>query len=166
MKILTQMLLLAALAALPWTASGGEAQDFDVLKAMSVADFRAAGLDKLSDGEIKSLDAWFQAYQRQHGSVCPAAAAVTAAVASPAVAADKSADDSINARLVGDFRGWSGGTLFKLDNGQVWEQTDDSELTVGRLSNPRVTISRGLLGAYYLSVEGVLDTVTVKRIKP
>lgn len=165
MKILTQILLLAALVALPWTASGGDTPDFDVLKAMSVADFRAAGLDKLSDGEIKSLDAWFQAYQRQHGSACPATAAATQAGAQPALAADKNADDSINARLVGDFRGWGGGTVFKLDNGQVWEQTDDSELTVGRLSNPRVTISRGLLGAYYLSVEGVRDTVTVRRIK-
>jgi hypothetical protein len=164
MKILTQMLLLVALASLSWVADAGDTQDFDVLKTMSVADFRAAGLDKLSDGEVKALDAWFQAYQRQHGSACPAAAAATAA--RPSAATDDAVADSISARLVGDFSGWSGGTVFKLDNGQVWEQTDDSQLTVGRLSNPRVTISRGLLGAYYLSVEGVRDTVTVRRIKP
>ncbi|HEX2667464.1 MAG TPA: hypothetical protein VHP13_03730 [Gammaproteobacteria bacterium] len=162
MKMLLQVMLVAALLCVTGIASADE-QDFDVLKAMSVADFRASGLDKLSDAQIKALDAWFAGYQKQHG--CDPAAG--RAAAAPAVAEQvPAADDSISSYISGEFRGWSGGTSFRLDNGQVWEQTDDAVLTLGALTHPKVTISRGLFNSYYMSVEGVRDTVQVKRIKP
>ncbi|HEU5399009.1 MAG TPA: hypothetical protein VFV77_06990 [Gammaproteobacteria bacterium] len=167
MKILTQTLLLTCAALLPAYAAeaADTAPDFDVLKSMSVADFRATGLDHLSDAQIKALDAWFADYQRNHsGSCMPTAAAASAP--SAATPATGPADAAIVAHLVGDFRGWSGGTTFTLDNGQVWQQVDDSVLTTGGIKDPRVTISRGLIDSYYLSVEGVQDTVMVKRIKP
>lgn len=157
MKMLTHVMLAAVLLCVTGIASADQ-QDFDVLKAMSVADFRASGLDKLSDAQIKALDAWFAGYQKQHG--CDPAAGQAAAEQAPA------ADDSISSYISGEFRGWSGGTTFHLDNGQVWEQMDDAVLTLGARTNPKVTISRGLFNSYYMSVEGVRDTVQVKRIKP
>ena len=72
----------------------------------------------------------------------------------------------LTARLVGRFTGWNGSTTFTLDNGEVWQQVDDSSLSTGGIMNPKITISRGLINAYYLSVEGVKDTVLVRRIKP
>lgn len=76
--------------------------------------------------------------------------------------------DHLEARLVGDFTGWSGNTRFRLDNGQVWQQTKnyipDYEPREP-ISQPRVTISRGLMGSYNLRVEGVKRIVQVKRIK-
>lgn len=167
MKILTHTLLLAvALFASP--LAFGNDQGFDVLKSMSVADFRAAGLDKLSDAQIKSLDSWFQEYQRQHPCSSAAKSAVPAAVAAPEVAAATSVAETypLTAHLVGRFTGWNGGTTFRLDNGEVWQQVDDSSLSTGAVMNPKVTISRGLIDAYYLEVEGVKDTVLVRRIKP
>lgn len=161
MKILTQSLLLAA-ALLPVTTFADDAPGFDVLKSMSVADFRASGLDKLSDAQIKALDAWFADYQRQHP--CGTAAASQAAPAAAPAAAP--VDDSISSYTVGDFRGWTGTTTFKLENGQVWEQVDDSIVTVGSHPHAKVTINRGTFNAYYMSVEGITDSVQVKRIKP
>ncbi|MGE5624102.1 MAG: hypothetical protein ACM3ZT_00985 [Bacillota bacterium] len=166
MKILTQTLLLTA-TLLPVTTVAADAQAFDVLKAMSVSDFRASGLDKLSDAQVKALNAWFQNYERQHACPPSAGAAVTAGQA-PAVAASASdATDSfpLVAHMVGKFTGWNGTTDFALDNGQVWEQVDDSQFSAGAVMNPRITISRGLMNSYYLSVEGVRETVLVKRIK-
>ncbi|HEV2321226.1 MAG TPA: hypothetical protein VGT42_02590 [Gammaproteobacteria bacterium] len=163
MKILTQTLLLTCSALFPAHAVLADTTpDFDVLKSMSVADFRATGLDHLSDAQIKALDAWMTDYQRNHADTCMPAATP----AGPAPAPSTAADTAIVAHLVGSFRGWSGGTTFKLDNGQVWQQVDDSVLTVGGIENPKVTISKGLISSYYLSVEGVRDTVLVKRIKP
>ena len=76
--------------------------------------------------------------------------------------------DRLEARLVGDFNGWSGNTRFRLDNGQVWQQTKnyirDYEPREP-IPQPRVTISRGLMGSYNLQVEGVKRIVQVKRIK-
>lgn len=165
MKILTQSLLLAA-ALLPVTTFADDAPDFDVLKAMSVADFRASGLDKLSDAELKSLDAWFAQYQKQHPCGGAAQAAAAAPAAATPVSVERPVDDSISSYIVGDFRGWTGTSTFKLENGQVWEQVDDSIVTVGTRQHVKVTITRGGFNAYYMSVEGMHETVQVKRTKP
>ena len=165
MKILLQSLLLAVLS-VGTAASAADAPDFDVLKSMSVADFRASGLDKLSDGQIKALDAWFADYQRQHALTCngtsPAALAAAPALATTPAVADAY---PMTAHIAGEFHGWSGSTRVTLDNGQVWEQMDDTTVTAGRMTNPKVTISRGVFNSFYISVEGVSDSVEVKRIK-
>jgi hypothetical protein len=160
MKILLQSLLLAGLS-LGAAASATDAPGFDVLKNMSVADFRASGLDKLSDAQIKALDAWFTDYQRQHALTCTGAAPAAA----PAVATAAADTFPMTAHIVGEFHGWSGSTRVTLDNGQVWEQMDDATVTAGRMTNPKVTITRGLLNSFYISVDGVSDSVEIKRIK-
>ena len=164
MKILTQTLLLTGLLCATGTAAA-DTTEFDVLKNMSVSDFRASGLDKLSDAQIKALDAWFTAYQQQHAQTC-GPAVTAAAPAGLATGAAPAAPDSFSAHIAGEFHGWSGGTHFTLDNGQVWEQIDDTVVTLGRMTNPKVTISKGLFNSYYMSVDGVGDTVQVKRIQP
>jgi hypothetical protein len=165
MKILTQTLLLTVCLCVT-TIAAADAPDFDVLKSMSVADFRASGLDKLSDAQIKALDAWFATYQQQHAMTCGASATMaTVSLQAPAGAAPAT-PDSFSAHIAGEFHGWSGGTNFTLDNGQVWEQIDDTVVTLRRMTNPKVTISKGAFNSYYMSVEGVNDTVQVKRLKP
>lgn len=158
MKMLTQSLLLAGLCFGTATLAA-DAPDFDVMKSMSAADFRATGLDKLSDAQLKALDAWFAAYQQQHAPPCNNAAAG----ATPAAAAADAYP--LTAHITGEFHGWNGSTRVTLDNGQVWEQMDDAVVTAGRMTNPKVTITRGLLNSFYMSVEGVNDTVLVKRIQ-
>jgi len=76
--------------------------------------------------------------------------------------------DSIEARLVGDFTGWSGDTVFRLDNGQVWQQARNyirSYTPREPMREPLVIISKGLFGSYDLRVEGVKRVVQVKRIE-
>lgn len=160
MKMLTQSLLLAGMLT-GTAAAAADAPTFDVMKDMSAADFRATGLDKLSDAQIKSLDAWFAGYQQQHALVCNAATPPAAAAASVPPA------DTfpLTAHITGEFHGWTGSTRVTLDNGEVWEQMDDAVVTSGRMTNPKVTITLGMLNAFYMSVDGVNDSVLVKRIK-
>ena len=173
MKILTQSLILAGLLCSN-AVSAADTQDFNVLDSMSVSQFRGAGLDKLSEAQLKALNTWFNQYLQQQAPACAAAQAASPAAAAPAMAAAAPAapaaaapvPDSISARITGDFHGWTGGTRFTLDNGQVWEQIDDTVVTAGHVTNPKVTITRGLFNSYYMSVEGVNDTVQVKRISP
>ena len=155
MKILTQSLMLAGLL-VATAASAADAPAFDVMKDMSAADFRATGLDKLSDAQIKSLDAWFA----NHQEAAPVCNTATSSAAPAAV-------DSypMTAHIAGDFHGWTGSTRVTLDNGQIWEQVDGATVTAGRITNPKVTIIRGALNSFYISVDGVNDTVVVKRIK-
>lgn len=76
--------------------------------------------------------------------------------------------DFIEARLVGDFKGWKGKTVFTLDNGQVWRQTNNyiKDYTPrDPIPAAKVTISRGMMASYNLQVEGVKRIVQVKRVK-
>ena len=160
MKILTQSLLLAGLLT-GTAASATDAPAFDVMKDMSAADFRATGLDKLSDAQIKALDAWFANHQQATPACNTATPSAAPAASVPAVADTY----PMTAHIVGEFHGWSGSTRVTLDNGQVWEQMDDATVTSGRITNPKVTITRGALNSFYISVDGVNDSVMVKRIK-
>lgn len=108
----------------------------------------------------------------------PAPMAAAAAPAAPAVAPEqnfglrpvvkkqKDAEPaSIRSSVVGRFYGWAPGTIFTLANGQVWKVTDDTDAVLPIMQNPNVEITRGLLGAYFLQVEGHVNTARVARVK-
>ena len=69
----------------------------------------------------------------------------------------------ITSRIIGEFKGWNGETVFELENGQVWQQSSNGLLIV-RLTNPKVTIKKARF-AYKLSVEGYNSSVSVRKIK-
>ncbi len=72
--------------------------------------------------------------------------------------------DEINSRYDGSFKGWSGNTIFRLENGQVWRQAEADRLKMNA-ERPMITIKRGWFGVYYLKVEGANKRIRVKRIK-
>ncbi len=72
--------------------------------------------------------------------------------------------DAIDTRLNGRFNGWKAGQTFSLANGQVW-QVVDGTVGFGEADNPAVTIRRGVLGAYFMEVEGVRRSPRVKRVQ-
>lgn len=147
--------LLAASAASPALA-----QSFSTLEErMSAAQFRAAGLDKLSPEELAALNAWLQ---KNVGA--------SAAMAAPIIE-DRTGfqaetyRNGVTSHLVGEFRGWHGKTTFHLENGQVWQQVGGETWSGVRLENPGVTITPGFMGSWSLKVDGYNATTKVKRIK-
>lgn len=61
-----------------------------------------------------------------------------------------------------------GRTLFVLDNGQTWRQLDgdDAQVTEPAAGNPmKVTIARGFLGNYNLTIEGRNGLIRVRRLE-
>lgn len=66
-------------------------------------------------------------------------------------------------QIRGAFKGWKRGALFKLTNGQAWEQLG-YDYRYKYIYSPRATIkARG--DSYWLQVEGMDDEVEVKRRK-
>ena len=51
-----------------------------------------------------------------------------------------------------------------LDNGQVW-RTTQADTALAFKANDKVTISRGVLGSYYISLAGHATSVSVKRVQ-
>jgi hypothetical protein len=120
-------------------------------KSMSSEEFRAFGLNKLSPTELEALNRWLSSDR------------LRLIQALRAQMQERASDEFIESRIAGDFEGWSGDTIFKLDNGQVWQQ-DSSSVYVSVKVRPRVTIYRSN-GRLVMQVDGVPRTVAVKRLK-
>ena len=81
-----------------------------------------------------------------------------------AAQATQAALPSIGSYIPGRFEGWGPRERIKLANGQVWQVTDDSN-AVMNLMDPKVTVRRGALGAFYLEFEQSNRTARVKRVE-
>jgi hypothetical protein len=70
----------------------------------------------------------------------------------------------ITAKIVGEFRGWDGNTVFRLDNGQVWQQRVGGRYRSPKRVDPEVVIDKGRFG-YYLKTTYSSRSVGVKRLR-
>lgn len=152
---LLSLLFLTVACSMPALAAGPEGEFPGVEKLMSSEEYRAAGLDKLSDVERAALNRWLVTYT--------AAEAPTLLRSNPEVIA---ADESIRieANIKPPFEGWSGETLFYLDNGQVWRQRLPGRY-LHRGDDTAVVIDKNFLGFYRMTVTATDKTVGVSRVR-
>jgi len=71
---------------------------------------------------------------------------------------------SIGSYIPGRFEGWGPRDRIKLANGQVWQVVDDSSAAMN-LMDPKVTVRRGALSAFYLEFEQSNRTARVRRVE-
>jgi len=79
---------------------------------------------------------------------------------------DQSAADSkkyISSTMVSVQHGAYGIDYFKLDNGQVWRESEDSliDFRVGQ----KIRIEKGIMNSFFLRIEGIRKRIKVKRVK-
>lgn len=145
---------------------------------MSGAEFNETGLGKLTGDELAALNEWLR---RHSVATLENAAARSGSSASSARGTedlrgfdDREDDDTsgknpelITGNIIGTFTGWDRkGTLFKLDNGMVWQQSEkDTFYTRQPVKDPEVTIEKGFMGIWRLSMAGSNESVRVKRIE-
>lgn len=140
------------------TAVGAQSQSPTLEERMSQSDFHSTGLDKLSPQELAQLNAWLQT----HGG---ARARRSGAVGSSDFYPDESERAVVAAHIAGGFNGWNGRTVFTLDNGQEWRQTESSRYDAGLFNSPAVKIKPMILGSWLMVVEGCGCSVRVQRVK-
>ena len=144
----------------------------DLQQQMSPAEFKAAGLQKLTPQELTELNNWLQ------GKVAAVAADAREQVREQAREEgrqevivknrgffDFGSNEPISSTLVGEFRGFGKNRKYVLANAQEWEQTDDVSLAGVRKTDPTVSITPGIAGVWYLRVEGVNTRAKVRRVK-
>lgn len=174
LRCLAIILLLTGLP--PAFAQQASSEPTRLRQQMSAEDFKAAGLDKLSATELSRLEAWLN---REVSA--QAAVVVEQAVAQARESAreegrqevvDKNrgffhfgSEDPIESTISGEFNGFGKGRKYRLDNGQVWEQVDSARLDGVRKSNPGVRIRPGVLGAWWLKIDGYNTQAKVLRIE-
>ena len=69
----------------------------------------------------------------------------------------------IESQIDGEFSGWEGETIFKLTNGQIWQQASYA-YTYSYKYRPKVLIFRSGEG-YQMQVEGMDSRIRVTRLK-
>jgi len=166
---LAVLLAVTALSLSPFTpAHAQRVVQGDLQQQMSADEFKAAGLDKLTPQELTRLNAWLQGKVEQ---------ATTQAVEQAREEGrqevivknrgffDFGSAEPIQAKLAGEFRGFGKGRQYTLDNGQVWEQTDDASVSGVRKQDPGVRITPGLMNVWYLQIDGLNTRAKVRRTK-
>lgn len=88
------------------------------------------------------------------------------AVAEAGLPEAEAKDMVVHTRAMGKFNGWSGETVFRLENGQVWVQSDHTAtLWLPAMQNPEVEIRRSMIGGWKLYLTGSNYWVRVRRVK-
>lgn len=81
------------------------------------------------------------------------------------VAKQPDRNDAFETRIAGDFKGWRRGTVFKLENGQRWQSDSSEDYVTPPAPAPKVRIYPGMLGTFWMEIEGVRPRVRVKPIR-
>lgn len=141
---------------------------------MNGKEFTAAGLNKLSQEELDALNAWIRKHSLATLDTPTVASSTTSTVTTDDSGGDRRGlkdddsddDDSpIKSRILGDFDGWDGQTVFKLENGMIWVQADKDKFYIRSVENPVAVIKPGMFGTWRLSIEGYGSECKVKRIQ-
>jgi len=140
---------------------------------MTGKDFTATGLHKLTPEELAALNNWIRARSLATlETATPPTGTGTADDAPPADSrgfnvkkSGKSDRTAITSRVMGTFTGWDGNTLFKLENGMIWEQDDKDKFYVKPVENPVVTIKPHMFNTWRLSIEGHASECKVRRVQ-
>ncbi|MFO7552568.1 MAG: hypothetical protein R6W80_14260 [Haliea sp.] len=150
--LLASILFCAAFATTPVMAADAFP---GVEKLMSAEQFEAAGLHKLTPAEREALDRWLVSYTAEE--------APEMLRSNPEV---RAAEESIRieANIKPPFEGWSGDTLFYLDNGQVWRQRLRGRY-FHRGEDTAVVIEKNLLGFYKMTVVTSDKSIGVTRVR-
>jgi len=96
-------------------------------------------------------------------AITQAAPASASAFGMEMIALPRSASpDHISTRIPGLFLGWDGSTVFRFENGQIWEQAEPGAFET-HLENAQVVIKKLTFG-YLLTIPGHSETVFIRRL--
>ena len=135
----------------------------DLRSEMSAADFNQMGLSKLSDSELARLYQWVKIRESRE-PIQDRLTLVKAEQPSSQQRMDKpSSEETITTSIEGAFEGWTGATLFRLSNGQVWRQRLNGRWRY-KADSPSVEIKKNFMGYYVMSIDDK-KSIGVTRIK-
>ena len=138
MRAITMAILFSILMIVP-------AYAIDVREEMTAREFQNSGIEKLTNEEITELNNWLDSYILKIATIL------------------KNSGDVIESTIEGEFNGWDGETIFKLDNGQIWQQSSYS-YSYKYSYRPKVIIFK-VGSVYKMKVDGMSNAIYVKRLK-
>src|SRR6266481_5568062 len=108
------LILLTLLASVP--AGPGSDPQLRIEKVMTADELRDTGIASLSMSQRRALDLWLNRYTTTILKITPHLQAETPTMSG----AQSNCSPAIESTIAGAIEGWSGESVFKLDNGQIW----------------------------------------------
>jgi hypothetical protein len=130
---------------------------------MTGKEFSASGLSKLSTEELAALNEWLRSHSV--ATLDSSNEDYSDARGFEAQAASDIPDADVVSVVKGQFSGWTGDTVFELENGMIWEQAETGTFYVPAKTGVVVVIDKGMFNSWRLSVQGYNKTVRVKRLQ-
>lgn len=153
-----QFFITLAMLLVAHASSAQKEAEFPGIRAvMTAQEYQQTGLAKLTDAEIDALNDWLVRY-----TIIDAAYLKTRYAQTESVKALEKT--GIRSQILGEFKGWSGKTTFKLKNGQTWRQRNPNRYFYSA-QDPEVEIKKNSFGFYELTIIETGKTVGVKRLK-
>ena len=148
---LIQCLILAAcvsLGCLQAARAARETMSDDIQQIMTPAEFKAAGLNKLSPDELAKLNAWLQGYRQTTEQAAEKKATARAEKV------EHTKMDVLVSRVDGSFTGLTGRTVIRLEDGTVWKQANADDRYRSKVTDhPAAVVIHGVFG-YKMQLEG------------
>ncbi len=129
-------------------------------QVMTQQEMHDTGVSTLTASQRQALNDWLSRYTMK---ILQIAAQQVSPNSNTFSSVPSSCSPAIETTVSGEIEGWSGDTIFKLDNGQIWQQAE-YDYTYFYEYRPDVTIYQTSAGCR-MKVEDETDTVLVKRIK-
>ncbi len=146
-----------------------------VEETMRPEEFKAAGLDKLSEDELQHLDAWLQGYrqstQKKAAEQAQAKAEVEIKKATEKATEEASKTartklDSLVSRVDGNIDGVKGHTQIRLEDGTVWKQANvDDHFRATVTDHPTAVVLHTPFG-YKMRIEGMQEFYVDPVVRP
>lgn len=146
------------LVALSFAAPALAQHDDPLAKRMTEAEFKAAGLDRLTPRQLQALDDWLRTHDKPTTRVVDTSGR-------PVFYPDPNKRRLVEAHVVGGFDGWNGHTLLTLDNGQQWKQIGSDDVACNASTHAAVKVRPSLFGNWLLHVKGCNGSAHVERVR-
>jgi hypothetical protein len=146
-----------------------------VEETMRPEEFKAAGLDKLSEDELQHLDAWLKGYRQStqkkatDQAQAQASEEIKKATEKATEEAKKTARtklDSLVSRVDGTIEGLKGHTQIRLEDGTVWKQANtDDRYKAPITDHPAAVVIHSTFG-YKMRIEGMPEFYVDPVVRP
>lgn len=163
-SLFSSRVLFPTFAALALSTTALAQQGFSTIEErMTGKEFTAAGLDKLSNEELAALNDWLRSHSvatldNENQDYSDTRGFETQAMAGLD-------DTDVVSTIKGAFSGWTGDTIFELENGMVWKQVETGTFYIPPREGAVAIIDKGLFNSWRLKVEGYNKTVRVERVE-
>lgn len=155
----TKLLLVALLASASSMAMAD--QHVDIEQRLTAEQLHATGLDQLSPGQLKLLNALLREDVLEAVKASKRETETERAASSSLIGLN---DEPIRSRVRGRVGGWAPGTVFELENGQSWKVLKGEMKLRQPFESPDIVVVPGIAGRWFLQVDEDMPKARVYRI--